>query len=93
MSTLIQKSSRSGHHSTNTWSWHYNIIHLQAISNILAGHSKASNLQPKVSKVGDISQDKKLFTELEKALEKEEMDDEAFVDKFGYVIEYSCNST
>ena len=63
-------------------------------SNILAGDSKASNLQTEISKVGDISQGEKFFTELENALDKEEMDDEAFVDKLGYEIEFhSCKST
>ena len=90
MSTLIQNSIDRD--ATIIRTRGVDTIHSQAISDILAGDSKASNL-PKVSKVGDISQNKKLFSELEKALEKEEMDDKAFVDKLGSEIEYSCKST
>ena len=76
---LYQSSSSLRTHGVDT-------KHSQAFS---AGHStsKASNFQTEVSKVGDTSQDEQLFTELEKALDREEMDDEAFVDKLGCEID------
>ncbi len=82
---LIQK--RSGHRSTEALRFYetcgVDTKHSQAISNIFAG--KASNFQTEFSK--ETPQDERFFAELAKALDKEEMDDEAFVDKFGHEID------